>query len=223
MKIKFLFTAITFIVLAALSAAGFFVYKNYLANPEDKVTENTTPLSGSEVPSEFLEQNIAKETRLLKDGFEITLPFGWQEATSTYEGFLLLAFDAKEDISGGDFQKLDFRTNLSIKSDDLSKYSTLDTLEKYVESMKSSLILAVPGISFVQEEPKTINGARAISIECLSRQKEADFKTKIVFVQGNDHTVYALSFNAFQSSWEKYKSAFEQITQSFKVKYKVGI
>ena len=219
MKIKILFTAITFVVLAVLSVAGFYIYKN-LIKPE--VIEGPPVTIGEGNPATG-EKEILKEVRLSKGDFEITLPPGWQEATSTSEGFLLLAFDAKEDVSGGNFQKLDFRTNLSIKSDDLKKYSSLDTLEKYVESMKISLIQAVPGINFIQEERKTINGAQAIFIECSSRQKEADFKTLLIFVKGNDSIVYAISFNTFQSSWENYQGIFEQIAQSFKLKYKIGL
>jgi len=217
MKIKFLIVAITFIALAVLGAAGFFVYKT-ITKPE--IQKEESPVVIGEAGSST-EAEVLRETRLIKDDFEITLPPGWQEATSTAEGFLLLAFDAQEDISGGNFQKLGFRTNLSIKSDDLSKYSSLDTLEKYVESMKVSLIQAVSGISFIQEEQKVINGLQTISIECLSRQEETDFKTLIVFVKGNDSIVHAISLNTFQSSWESYKNAFEQIAQSFKLKYKI--
>lgn len=220
MKIKILFAAIAFVVLTVLSAAGFYIYKE-LIKPEVKegppatIGEGNPPAGGS--------SDVLKETRLIKDGFEIILPPGWQEATSSSEGFLLLAFDGKEDVSIGNFQKLDFRTNLSVKSDDLGKYSSLDTLEKYVESMKISLIQAVPGINFIQEGQKTINGAQAIFIECSSRQRENDFKTLLIFVKGSDSAIYAISFNTFQGSWLKYKGVFEQIAQSFKLKYKIGL
>ena len=228
MKIKILFVAITFVVLAALSAAGFYIYKN-LIQPASSTEIINTPLvtnnegrETGEAP-EIKNEEILKETRLSKDGFEITLPPGWQEATSTYEGFLLLAFDAQEDISGGNFQKLDFRTNLSVKSDDLGKYSSLDTLEKYVESMKTSLIQAIPGIAFVKEDQKTINGNESFFIELSSRQKEIDFKTLLMFIKGNDNIVYAVSFNTFQGFWENYQGVFEQIAQSFKLKYKIEL
>ncbi|OGZ20292.1 MAG: hypothetical protein A2654_01865 [Candidatus Nealsonbacteria bacterium RIFCSPHIGHO2_01_FULL_43_31] len=214
MKIKIFIVAITVTVLFVLSAAGVLLYQN-LNKSEIK---KELPVIG-ESPTD--REEILKETRLLKDEFEITLPPGWQEATSANANFLLLAFDAQEDISGGNFQKLDFRTNLSIKSDDLSRYSSLDTLEKYVESMKVSLIQSVPGINFIREEQKIINGVQAIFIECSSRQEEADFKTLLVFVQGGNDIIYAISFNTFQSSWADYQDVFEQISRSFKLRYDI--
>ncbi len=222
MKIRILIVAITFIVLAALSAAGFYIYKNLNRSAGSTEVPSTTLGEESKNPPTGGEE-VLKETRLLKDGFEITLPPGWQEIAAPVEEILVMAVDDKEDISGGNFQKLDFRTNLSIKKDDLSKYSTLDTLEKYVESIKVSLVQAVPGISFVQEEQKMINGVQAILVECSSRQKEADFKTLLVFVKGNDNIIYALSFNTFQNSWANYQGVFEQIVQSFKLKYKIEL
>ncbi|OGZ25264.1 MAG: hypothetical protein A2922_01145 [Candidatus Nealsonbacteria bacterium RIFCSPLOWO2_01_FULL_43_36] len=214
MKIKIFIVAITVTVLFVLSAAGVLLYQN-LNKSEIK---KELPVIG-ESPTD--REEILKETRLLKDEFEITLPPGWQEATSANANFLLLAFDDQEDISGGNFQKLDFRTNLSIKSDDLSRYSSLDTLEKYVESMKVSLIQSVPGINFIREEQKIINGVQAIFIECSSRQEEADFKTLLVFVQGGNDIIYAISFNTFQSSWADYQDVFEQISRSFKLRYDI--
>ena len=216
MKIKIFIVAITVTVLFVLSAAGVLLYQN-LNKSEIK---KELPVIG-ESPTD--REEILKETRLLKDEFEITLPPGWQEATSANANFLLLAFDDQEDISGGNFQKLDFRTNLSIKSDDLSRYSSLDTLEKYVESMKTSLIQAIPGIAFVKEDQKTINGNESFFIELSSRQKEIDFKTLLMFIKGNDNIVYAVSFNTFQGFWENYQGVFEQIAQSFKLKYKIEL
>ena len=222
MKIRILIVAITVVSLAALSAAGFFVYKQ-ITKPEPK--ESAPVTIGEEEPANTPTggEEVLKETRLVKGDFEITLPPGWQEADTPPEGILAMAIDAKEDISGGNFQKLDFRTNLSIKSDDMKKYANFNNLGDYITSIKTSLVQVVPGISFVQEEQKVINGQRAILIECSSRQEDADFKTLLVFIEGNDSIVYAISFNAFQGSWENYKGVFEQIAQSFKLKYKIEL
>ncbi len=221
MKIKILVAAITFVVLAALSVAGFYIYKN--------INQPTSPTELPNVPliinSRGVEagEEVLKETRLLKDDFEITLPPGWQEATSSYEGILLLAIDVKEDVSGGNFQKLNFRTNLTVKSDDIARYASVGSFEDYVNSVKTSLTQAISGISFIQEEQKMINGVRAILIECSSRQEEADFKTLLVFVKSNDSIVYAISFNTFQDSWPVYESLFYWIAESFKLKYKIEL
>jgi len=223
MKIKILVVAITFIALAALSVAGFYIYKNYLVKPETKVEENEAAPSGSENGPEDSGQEALKETRLVKNGFEITLPPGWQEATTLPEGILLMAIDTREDASGGVFKKLDFRTSLSIKSDDIANYANLGSFEDYVASVKTSLIQTISGISFAGEEQKMINGAQAILIECSSRQEEADFKTLLVFVKGNNSAVYALSFNTLQDSWSVYKSLFYWTAESFKLKYKIEL
>lgn len=213
MKIKILVVVITVIILTALSVAGFYVYKQ-IAKPVPSTIDENQQAAGEN--KEFVtEPETEKEVRLVKDDFEITLPAGWQEATSTYEDFLVLAFDGKEDISGGNFQKLDFRTNISIKSDDLTKYSNLDTLEKYIESMKISLIQVFPGIKFIKEEGNIL--------ECETTQEDVDFKTLLVFIEGNNSIIYAISFNTFRSSWEKYKDTFEQVASSFKLKYKIEL
>jgi len=226
MKIRILVAVITFVVLAALSVAGFYIYKN-LNQPASPTEMPNVPLvinngetkAGVELKTK--NEEVLNETRLLKENFEITLPSGWQEATSTLKGILLMAIDAKEDVSGGIFQKLDFRTSLSVKSDDITRYATVGSFENYVSSVKTSLIQAIPSISFISEEQKMINGVQAILIECLSRQEEADFKTLLVFVKGNDSTVYAISFNTFQDSWPVYKSLFYWMAESFKLKYKI--
>lgn len=222
MKINILVAAITFVVLAALSAAGFYIYKNLnrLVSPTE--LPNVPLVTNSENPPTG-EEEILKETQLLKDGFEITLSPGWQEATSPPEGILLMAIDAKEDVSSDIFQKLDFRTNLSVKSDDITRYASVGSFEDYVASVKTSLIQVIPSINFVQEEQKMINGVQAILIECSSRQEEADFKTLLIFVKGNDSTVYAISFNTFQESWLTYKSLFYWMAESFKLKYKIEL
>lgn len=230
MKIRILIVAITAVFLTALSAAGFFVYKQ---KPGTEVKESVPVIIGEETPTAGSKEEsptppsgggeTLEETILLKGDFEITLPPGWQETSTLPEGFLALAIDAKEDVSSGIFQKLDFRTNLSIKSDDMTKYASMDSFEKYVESIKISLVQAIPSISFIREEQKTINGNRAILIECESLQEETGFKTLLVFIEGNNGAIYALSFNAFQSSWTSYRDAFYKIAESFKLKYKIEI
>lgn len=226
MKIKILVTAITLVILAILSAAIFFIYK-IISKPE--IQQEKSPAAAGEVSSSTDsaespnspadEKEVLEETRLLKNDFELILPPGWQEATSSLEEILAIGIDAQEDIADGKFQKFNFRTNFTIKSDDLSKYSSADTLDKYVESVKTSLMQTIPSIKLIKEEQKTINGSQAILIECSSSQEGVGFKTLLVFVKGKDNILYAISFNTFQSSWAKYQSVFEQIAQSFKLRY----
>ncbi|MFH1423710.1 MAG: hypothetical protein ABIG29_02040 [Candidatus Nealsonbacteria bacterium] len=222
MKIKLLVVAITVIILTVLSIMGFYVYKQIIKPEAKENVPATTGEAEPESPSNGGEEIIG-ETVLLKDDFEITLPPGWQEATTPPEGILAMAIDGKEDISEGVFQKLDFRTNFSVKRDDMKKYANFNNLGDYITSIKTSLVQMVPGISFVQEEQKVIDGRRAILIECSSRQEEADFKTLLVFVEDSDSIVYAISFNTFQSSWASYRDTFYRIAESFKLKYKIEL
>lgn len=228
MKIKFLIVAITFVGLAILSIAGFYAYKflNRPANstefPNVNLFINNKGAEAEEKP-DLKSEEVLKETRVLKDEFEMTLLPGWQEANTPPEGIWLMAIDAKEDVSAGVFQKLDFRTNFSVKSDDITKYANIGSFEDYVSSVKTSLIQTIPSISFTSEEQKTINGLPAIFVECSSRQEEADFKTLLVFVKASDNIVYAISFNTFQDSWQKYRSLFYWMAESFKLKYKIDL
>jgi len=220
MKIKLLIVVITFVVLAVLGIAGFYIYKilnrpaGSTALPAETEENFENPPAGEEA---------LKETRVIKEEFEMTLPPGWQEATTPPEGIWLMAIDVKEDVSRGVFQKLDFRTNFSVKSDDVTKYAGISSFEDYVASVKTSLVQTISGINFGQEEQKIINGLPTIFIECSSRQEEADFKTLLVFVKASDNIVYAISFNTFQDSWSTYKDLFYWIAESFKLKYKIEL
>lgn len=209
MKIQPSVALITFLSLAALSAAGFYVYQNFYQEQEVPKQEEQEE-NENELPEE---EEILPETRILKDDFEITLSPGWLEDESEYEGILLMAVDSQEDVSSGIFEKLDFRTNLTIKSDDMAKYADINSLEDYVASVKISLEQAIPDIKFIKEEGSVI--------ECESTQEDADFKTLLVFIEGNNKIIYAISFNAFRDSWAEYRDLFYQMAGSFKLRYNI--
>jgi len=227
MKIKFLVVILTFMSLAVLSVAGFYIYQ-FFNRPADSTQLPNVNLvinnkgSETEEGAETKIEETLKETRVLKEDFEMTLPSGWQETDTPPEGIWLMAIDTREDVSGGVFQKLDFRTNLSVKSDDITKYAGISSFEDYISSVKASLVQTIPSIDFIGETEKTVNGLRAIFIECSSLQEEADFKTLLVFVKASDNIIYAVSFNTFQDSWLVYKSLFYWMAESFKLKYKIG-
>jgi len=228
MKIKLLIVLITFAALAVLSIAGFYVYK-FLDRPSDatKLPDVNLVINNRNTDDEEnispKTEDLLEETRIMKEDFEMTLPAGWQEADTPPEGIWLMAIDAKEDVSGGAFQKLDFRTNLSVKSDDITRYASIGSFEDYVSSVKTSLTQTITGISFTAEDQKTINGLPAIFIECASRQEEADFKTLLVFIKASDNIVYAVSFNTFRDSWSEYKDLFYLTAETFKLKYSIDL
>jgi len=162
--------------------------------------------------AETATKNTDQETLLVKEDFKITLPPGWQEDTS-FLTVLLMAIDTREEIVNED---IDFRTNFSLKKDDLGNYQTLNSAKEYTESVKMSLIQVIPIIEFTDEKEGTISGHNAFFIECESTQDEVDFKTLLVFMEESNGVIWALSFNTFQDSWLIYRPIFYQMAESFK-------
>lgn len=218
MHLKFFVILISLLLAAGLAVAGVFVYRN-LAEPE-MAKENTVSEKTSLAieKQETTAQETAKETLLNKDGFSITLPAGWQE-TSDFPGVLAMAIDSKEKFTDEKMKNLDFITNFSIKNDDLAKYTRVFTVEDYSKSIEESLVQLIPGIKFTFKEPGAINGQNAFFVEAESTQEEVDFKTLLVFIEGSDNTIWAISFNTLGDSWLAYKDLFYQVAESFKLKY----
>lgn len=226
MKINNFIVAIAIIGITALGAAGFYISQNF--NQGDSEGLPSVPLTATnreadsdgdipEVPKE-----APKGTLLTKEDFEITLQPGWREAQNPPEGVLTMAIDSEEDLSSA-ASSSDYRTNLTVKSDDLTKYSTVNTLETYTESIKTTLVQLIEDIKFTYEKRDTVNGNDALFVECESTQNKVDFKTLLVFVQGDNNFIYALSFNAFQNSWASYRDAFYRMAESFKLRYNLSL
>lgn len=158
-----------------------------------------------------------KETTLLKDGFTIILPPFWQEIPSQQDeaDILAMAVDSREEILDEKVIKAGFRTFLSVKNDDLTRYSQEYTLEEYVDSIKVSLAQLIPSIEFSYEKQAEINGNSVIFVECKSRQEEIDYSTLLVFIKGKENLLWAISFNTLKDSWPHYRDLFYQITESF--------
>lgn len=203
------------IILIGLSGVGVFVFKNLV---EPKIEEGEEKIE-EEKPAIKEEVAVAKETLLLKDDFSIILPAGWQEVIDFPE-VLTMAIDAREEITDEKAKNIDFRTNFSIKNDDLGKYSKLSGAKDYIESIKTSLVQLIPSIEFTHEEQRTIGGNNAFFVECESTQEEIDFKTLLVFIEGSNNIIWVISFNTFQNSWLTYRDLFYQIAESFRLKYK---
>ncbi|OGZ24660.1 MAG: hypothetical protein A2896_01865 [Candidatus Nealsonbacteria bacterium RIFCSPLOWO2_01_FULL_43_32] len=212
---------IILVVLTALAGAGFFVYKN-LAEPKIAEDETLVAVSDDQL---VIKEAAPEATLLVKDDFQITLPPGWQEVQEVkdFPGVLTMAVDAKEEIQDEKAKNIDFQTNFSIKRDDLAKYSSLSGAADYVKSIKDSLAQLIPGINFTHEEQRTIGGRNAFFIECESTQQEIDFKTLLVFIEGNNQTIWAISFNTFQDSWTAYRDLFYQTAESFRLKYQLEL
>ena len=204
--------------LIGLGGAGVFVYKNKEETP-------LIPLIKEEAKPAIKESfNVVqgKETLLVKDDFTITLPVGWQEVTDFPE-VLVMAIDAREEITNEKAKNIDFKTNFSIKSDDIGKYSKLHGAQEYIESVKTSLVQLIPSIEFTHEEQGIIDGNNAFFIECESTQEGINFKTLLVFIEGSNNIIWVISFNTFQNSWLTYRDLFYQIAESFRLKYKLEL
>ena len=210
MNSKFITFAVTLLILLGIAAAGFLVYRN-LTKPAAEggyVPESSEPQK--EEPQE-------QETILVKNDFTIVLPVGWQEAISNAD-VLMVAIDDREEIDRAKLGGIDFRTNFSVKADDMSQYNKVQNMQDYVNSVKTSLIQMIPGIQFASEEEGTIDGRPAVFVECRSTQQNINFETLLVFIEGNYDEVWAISFNTLEDSRTNYRDAFYQIARSFKLK-----
>jgi len=204
-------TIVSFLLIIGLGVAGMFAYK-ILLGPKPEVKDKATMQTLEEL------ERLDPEVHISKDDFKITLPAGWAEITD-YPEVLLMAVDTREEISEEILEKLDFRTNISIKSDDLGKYDKLNNAKEYAKSIETSLVQSISGIKFTHEKEAAIGGHDAFYIECESVQEGTSFKTLLVFIVGNRNDIYAISLNTFFDSWPDYKNPFYQMSESFKLKY----
>lgn len=150
---------------------------------------------------------------LIKKDFTIILPPGWEEISPSPEG-LAMAVDTQEEITNEKAKKINFQTYFLINSTQLGELSA----EKYIEEVKISLVQKIPNIKFTDEEKGIINGRQAFFLECQSRQEEIDFKTLLVFIEGRDKTIWAISFNSLKESWSTYRDLFYQIAETFQLR-----
>jgi hypothetical protein len=211
----------TVVVLGLISGGMAYIIKTdklagFLpASPQDESQEPAGEGSPEETP---------QETVVTKDDFSLTLPAGWQEIappTGTEMTVLVMAVDSQEEITDGRVEEASFRTNFSLKSDNLAEYTQNYSLSEYVEEVKTGLIQAISNIEFTEQSEQTIDGYDAILVECESTQQEINFKTLLVFIKGNNDILWALSFNTLYDSWPKYQDVFYQIAESFKLRYEM--
>lgn len=200
MKSKIIISIVAIAVLV-LGAAGFLFYRNFFDKPAQEPVQ-----SPEETP---------QESTIIKDGFSIILPVGWQEINNNT--VLMMAVDTENEIVDPALEKIGFQTNFSLKKDNFSKYAGIDDMQAYVEDIKVSLVQMISGIKFTAEEKGTIDGRPAVYIECLSTQREISFKTLLVFVGGQDQDVWAISFNTSEYLWPSYRDLFYHIAGSFKL------
>jgi len=194
------------LVIALLIAGGLVYFGKYKTTP-DLSQEGTTT-----------EEQAEEETVLTKDIFSITLPAGWTEIAPPVADILVMAIDSKEEISEEKIKEVGFQTNLSVRKDDLSQYEQIYTLAEYVDSIKTSLIQIIPGITFTQEKQGKVEGRNALFVECESTQEGIDFGTLLVFIEGKDNFLWAISFNTPKISWPVYQDQFYQTAESLRLK-----
>ncbi|RLG10692.1 hypothetical protein DRN73_07200 [Candidatus Pacearchaeota archaeon] len=172
--------------------------------------------SGQEArqPKAQKKEDLEKKNNLLvKDDFSLVLPKGWKEAPSP-SGISAMVVNAEEKISDIAAKKINFRSYFSVKYDTLNGRNK----EEYIEFIKKTLIQAVPGITFIYEEPATINNKDVYFIEAEVTQQGVDFKILISLIRGNEDDAWILSFNTTKANWPEYKDVFYQIARSFRVK-----
>ena len=177
---------------------------------EEATEEETVHEESRDVP-------VYQETFLIKDGFSIILPAGWQEIALDSIEVLLMAVDVTEEITDEKAIEAEFMTNLSIKSDDFKKYEKEYTFEEYVYAVKENLTQSITIIEFTYGNTDIIDGNETFFLEIESTQNEVSFKTLLVFIKDSNNIVWVMSFNTLRDSWLAYKDLFYQITENFKL------
>jgi len=176
-----------------------------LQNSEKDLEDNVeTKNTGNE--SETKKEETQFRPRVLtKPGFSISIPQGWTEADPSSGSALALVVE--------EGQKANFTTYYSINSHSLRKY----TFEEYIEEVKVGLVQTIETIDFLREEENKINGEPAFFIETKSYQQGINFRSLLVFVEGEGNVIWAISFNTLEDKWPEYRDLFYQTAKTFKL------
>lgn len=218
-KNKIIFSIVFIAVLSAVIALLVFLTQKGSQNApiagfgpaliEDEFQPEEEPKEAVAQP----EKEVSRPMLLDTDYFSFVLPPGW-EARSASNTLPIIIIDSREEITNIKAKEIDFRTSLSINSTELGGVS----LKDYVESVKVSLIQAIPVIEIIKEEETAVDNKEAYFLEIKSIQQDLQFHTFLFFIVGKEDTVWAFSFNALEESYPDFKDIFDQAVKSIKMK-----
>ena len=203
---------VSIIVIVAIAAViGFyFIQKN---KAPASLIENNMPLRQSGANDQISSEQ--SQNKLITDDFEINLPEGWRK-TAPAMGSSAMAVNADEQLNDPAAQKINFRSYFAVSYDTLQG----ESLNEYLQGVKSQLQQTISGVVFAQEHDTTINGKAARAFEASFIQQGVNFKILIVAVKGTGDDVWIISFNTLQSAWAEYQKTFSDIAGSFSLKLK---
>jgi len=153
---------------------------------------------------------ISDENIVLKNGFSIQIPAGWEE-TAAPVGTSMMVVNTSQEPTDERAKTINFHDYYTI---------TLDSQEnleegEYIEILKDQLEQGFPDIEFLNENSTEINANQAYAFEASMRQNEIDFKIFLVIINGRENDVWILTFNTTALDWDKYVDVFQEVVNSF--------
>jgi hypothetical protein len=222
-KNKIVLISVILIIILAILAGVYMFNQNKSSVPP---AENNKELQNGEFTgisdqNKILEENqigenstITSGNQLVTDDFSIELPVGWEKVVNTVAGVSAMAANPDEIISDVAAQEINFKSYLAVSPDTIAG----QTMEEYMQSIKTELQKSTSGAVFTNENDLTINEQSARAVEVNMTQQGIDFKVLIVAVRGNGDDVWVLSYNTVKSSWDRYVEDFAASARSFVLK-----
>ncbi len=215
------------ILCLVIIGAGVGVYYFQKSNTKERLEQpiqnqevpiSTEGLPAAEgLPTEVQKEQPPEETKkgilLVRDEYSILIPVGWREVAAP-TGVSAMVSYVDEEITDPNAKKINFKTYYSIQYD----VSQNKSLAEYAKTIKTQLQQVVPGISFTNEWPLTVNSREAYNLEAELNQQGVDFKILMISVRGKGDDIWTIAFNTPKTNWQQYQSLFQEIIQSFEVK-----
>lgn len=153
------------------------------------------------------------QSRIITDDFSLDIPAGWEE-TAPAMGASVMAVYANEEVEDPAARKINFKSYLAVSYDTLQGKD----IAGYLQTVRNSLLQAIPSVLFTAERDMTVNGNAAHAIEAELTQQGADFKILIILISGEGEDIWVISFNTTKNGWDDYRKTFYDTANSFIVK-----
>jgi hypothetical protein len=189
-----------------------FSCKNKLENTVTKQTAttkktDTTPLSKDQ--EKFLESVVTGNQNLNKgaSNFEITALEGWEKKNSTLNGLLsTILFAPKKNNEA-------FRINVNVVTE---KVAPDIDLQEYASNSKTELSKTFVNFEKIADNETSLNGLNAHHLIFTHKLQNFDFKMEQYYIL-NNNIAYVITCSATQQTFNKYKTDFDKIVNSFQL------
>ncbi|HNY35900.1 MAG TPA: PsbP-related protein [Candidatus Pacearchaeota archaeon] len=150
---------------------------------------------------------------LLKDGFSIKIPEGWEE-TQAITGISAMIIKKFEDHEEPELKNINFRSYFAVTYDKLNG----KTIKQYAEYLEEEIVAVNSNFKVDKEEALIINANESYVVEGSLSQQGADFKLLAVVIKGKEDGVWIVSFNTGKNDWDKYSGLVSETIMSFTVR-----